>query len=520
MIGLKNNKFVVKHKTDILAGASALVIGLLIHAFALTNLLQNYDNITTSLHGFGCGVDSGRWLLSILSMGIHYFFGGYNLPWFNGFITIVILAISAGFLNSIFGIRNNALSIILGGIFISFPTVSSTLFFRFVSMYDAFAIFLAIVSVWILQHYKFGFILSAVCVAMSMGIYQAYFPMTTTILIVLLMQTTLHGELTFGQIFKKALFYLGFLILALLAYFACQKATMVILNAELNDYQGISKMGQINIAELPNMVAETFVTVIKLPFSDYCAVVPNVIMRAFLVPLYLFTFICIVVLCIKRCKHFQWIWMIVFGIMFPVAINLIRIMAPDGIVYTMMLYSFVFIYIFPIVVVNEFKHSLPLICKRKLPSCIVTIISVILAVMIAFYAYFANANYTAQYYTTKQTENYFNSLMTQVRMTEGYTSSCEWAFIGDRFEDPLLSPEWDEIPLYGGNGTTYINVNAYSRTRWIITYFGYELPMASDETVDRLKNNSIVQDMPCFPDEGSIRIIDGTVVIKLEDFDS
>lgn len=68
--------------------------------------------------------------------------------------------------------------------------------------------------------------------------------------------------------------------------------------------------------------------------------------------------------------------------------------------------------------------------------------------------------------------------------------------------------------MYGGKGSTYIN--AYSRNRWIQQYFGYKIPIANEETVRKLKKQPEVKEMPCWPDSGSIKVIDDTVVIKLQ----
>ena len=91
MIGEK----LIRYKNACIAAITALIIGILTHMFALTNVLHNYDSINASFHGFGVGVESGRWLLTFLSIVIHKFLGGYNLPWFNGVIAIILLSVSA-----------------------------------------------------------------------------------------------------------------------------------------------------------------------------------------------------------------------------------------------------------------------------------------------------------------------------------------------------------------------------------------------------------------------------------------
>ena len=45
------------------AFAAAVVYGLLVHSFALNNILHNHDNIASQPGGYGMGVAMGRWVL-------------------------------------------------------------------------------------------------------------------------------------------------------------------------------------------------------------------------------------------------------------------------------------------------------------------------------------------------------------------------------------------------------------------------------------------------------------------------
>ena len=49
-----------------MAFTGALLSGIVAHAFALVNILHNYDDILQQPKGYGAGITSGRWLLSIL----------------------------------------------------------------------------------------------------------------------------------------------------------------------------------------------------------------------------------------------------------------------------------------------------------------------------------------------------------------------------------------------------------------------------------------------------------------------
>ena len=101
-------------------------------------------------------------------------------------------------------------------------------------------------------------------------------------------------------------------------------------------------------------------------------------------------------------------------------------------------------------------------------------------------------------------------------MTDGFTHDKKWVFIGD-IQDPLLSSPWEHETRYGGNQHTEKLLNAYSRIDWISNYIGYKLPQAGADEISAFIQNAEVKSMPCWPDQGSIKVIDNAVVIKFQD---
>lgn len=125
-------------------------------------------------------------------------------------------------------------------------------------------------------------------------------------------------------------------------------------------------------------------------------------------------------------------------------------------------------------------------------------------------------NYSSLYYANRQVENYVNSITVQVRMTEGFTPDKQWALLGE-IEDPLLKSHWDEESSYGGNSFAHHLLINYSRNEWFENYVGYEIPQASPEAVETLAQSEEVKSMPCWPSQGSIKVVDDMVVIKFQE---
>lgn len=46
---------------------------------------------------------------------------------------------------------------------------------------------------------------------------------------------------------------------------------------------------------------------------------------------------------------------------------------------------------------------------------------------------------------------------------------------------------------------------------------GYKYPLASEETIEKLLAQKEIRSMNCYPSDNSIKVIDGTLVVKLNE---
>ena len=68
---------------------------------------------------------------------------------------------------------------------------------------------------------------------------------------------------------------------------------------------------------------------------------------------------------------------------------------------------------------------------------------------------------------------------------------------------------------FGMDGKIESNINAYSRTFIITKLLGFAPRFCGYEEIRMLMEKQEVRDMPCYPDEGSIRVVDDIVVVKM-----
>jgi hypothetical protein len=204
--------------------------------------------------------------------------------------------------------------------------------------------------------------------------------------------------------------------------------------------------------------------------------------------------------------------LLIASLVLPLAINSIDIMCSKTDVSTLMAYTMLFVLVIPLVffewlVDNEEN-------KRNIISISRRITIGLLVVVSLNYAYQANGCYANMYYSNQQAVNYLNGVFTQVRSTEGFTSSKKWVLIGKDFNDPMYDNPWNVFEFQYG-GSELMMMNGYFRDIYINQFLGMKVSYASEEEKQQLMKNPQVLNMPKYPDNGSIQVIDDYVIIKI-----
>lgn len=498
------------------AWLAAMCCGLVTHGFALVTVLHNNDDIAQQPYGYGTGISSGRWFLTVLGDFLRENGFDYNLPLVNGLLFLFLVAVSAAVAVSALRVQRRSSAALMGMLFAVFPSVAGTMFFRYTVVYYGISLVLAVLAVWVLEKSRYGFALCGVCLALSMGIYQAYVPLTIAMLVLLMIRRILEGQDSFGEAVRRGLYCCGALLTGLALYYLALKGCLVLYAEELSGYNGVNSMGQLSLTALPGLLKQALYSPVMLPLKNYCALADMRWIRIAYAGIYGMSALLAAYLLLRYVKKPLMILMtLVLAVLLLVAVNFIVIMCPDGWIYTIMVYPFVLLGCVPLVFWECVGEEDPV--RNLAGGAAGKIIAVLLGVLIFCYGYDTNVNYTASYYANRQTENYMNSLVVQVRMTEGFDTEKEWAFLG-QIQDPLLHTPWQYEVYFGGNEPSYMLINRESRGNWIWNYFGYSIPYASEEKVQQLWSSEEVAQMPCWPDAGSIKAVDDAMVIKFQEY--
>ncbi len=494
-----------------IAFISAILFGLIAHIYMFTNKLPNFDDIAY-MNKFGTTFRYGRWFLWVMGAVAYHLEYVFSLPWVNGLLTLLTLAASAGIIAELIGLKGKVSNMLLGAALVVFPSWTVTFFYMFTAPYYGFAVFLAVLSVYCTVRCERGILISAILMACSLGIYQAYLPFTATLYVVLLF-AMLFEQYHYTEILKKSFYYLFSLGAGVVCYFIFVKLSLAVTGQELTVYKGISSMGRMNLSRIPEIIKLILHNYFGVFLNNNLEISYNFITKGMYLSLFIISGILITVLFVKTIKakaYLRGIEVIVLTLVFDVAINAIYIMCDEGI-YSIMYYAYVFMMIFPLMLIDR-------TVEKKESAFNVTIeyiTTLIVCVGVFTYCHFANAQYLSLHLSYEQSYSFCNTLITQIKSIDGYRDDMPVVIVGERFEDDSLYHN-DVMSAYAITGKDDVLIDAYSRHEFFWFYCGFD---ARFMTVGELSKEVQAEAarLPVYPEKGSIKIIDGIVVVKAQD---
>lgn len=492
---------------------SALIFGLIAHLYMFTNKLPNYDDM--ALNGFGATFRLGRWFLWVLGSIAYHLDFVYSLPLINGLLSIVLLAISAGIIVDLLQVESMIAVSIIAAVLVVFPSWTATFFFMFTAPYYAFAVFLMTLSVYIYRRHKYGYILSVCCVALSLGIYQAYLPFGATLYVVLLILELYNKKSECIQIVKKAVKSLGILIVGVVIYYILMKLSLMVTGQELADYKGTGQMGNISISLLPQIVTKMFTDGFGVVFNNNLEISYNLLLKVGYAMLYIVDVVILIISCRCFCKKKEAGkagLLLLLIVAFLVSVNSIFIMCPaDDAIYVLMTYAYTFLIILPICIVDKlFMESE--IGKYRLITGMEYVVIGMAFLMVLTYCHFANAQYLSIQLSFEQAKGFYTTLITQIKSVEGYSDDMPIAVIESNtdIKDDTLYRN-DVMDVFDISGRDEVLAETYSREYLLAYYCGFSPEYISADELPE----EITAAMPVYPEQGSIKVIDHVIAVKL-----
>lgn len=496
------------HRVPFLA---SLIWGFLAYTFAFTNKLINHDEVG-QLFSKGATVTSGRWGLGLLDT----IFPNVSMPWIYGVLTILIIAVSICLIVDLFAIRSKLIQALLAGCIMVFPSLIGVFGYMFTSSSYGLSFLLAVLAVWLVcRPCKWAVIPALGCMVASLSIYQSYVSVSASLLVLILIRMLLIGDDPL-LVLKKGIGYVLFLVVSLVAYYLATKVILAIYDISLNEYAADNI--SFSVGYILEGIRLAYLNFARFFYWAHHRLMPTELSRK----LHLLLFAAIAVLLLlwarkqKKPCLFRFLLLAVLIAILPMAINCMYLITTEGSIHTLVLYSFIAVYVLAAIVADLLLKDVQ---TRRFAEILRRIsvdgIALLLSVIVMINVYAANTAYLNLHLRYENAYSFFTGITTQVQQMPEFQPGTRIAIIGDWIYPDFYWHNLD-FTLYM-TGVTGFMPTSYSAQRFLDYYVGFRATLASSEEIAAIRETEAFRDMNIYPYYGSMAVIDNVIVVKLSE---
>lgn len=493
---------------DAIVFSSAFVLTFLVHMYTFTHKFLNHDDIG----GLYSGVDllsSGRWFLHFAT-GIN---GNFSSSWLGALFGAFYLAVAAVLILRMLRIRRFVPTALTTACLVAFPTVTSTYAYMFCADQYLLALALSAAAAYMISREKVPLIiLGGVVMSFSMGIYQAYFPLAASLLVIYMLIDAINSRFaSFKDFIVTGLKYCTGLAIGMILYFVILKICLKINNVELVDYQGINSMGMVSLGELIERIKAAYISFPEFYFSSP---VFHSFFKYIVIASFAFDIMALALIIKQRRLYKSGVAIaetVILLVLLPLACDLVYVMAGMFTVHLVMLFPRVLPLILPAVLASNIDFS---ISGAKGAGTITLTCALLLSQFACAYEFLLidNRAYFDMDLTYENTYAFMTKLTAKIELQEGFTEDTPVALIGKADMGSVI-PQSSMTGVFTGNSAA----NMYTRPQFLSYFLASSYVYADDDTVEQITQSEEFKSMPCYPNEGSIKTIDGVIVVKFSD---
>lgn len=501
---------------------SCILCGLLSHGVMFVNKYVWHDDSNLLFGMLDWNV--GRWLASLLGRAAARMSGGYNysIPIVNGIISILIISCSCCLVLYLLDIKNKYLRIGLGAIFTAFPVVTATFGYMFLAPYYFLALFCAVAGVvFVVRENKYLWILASMCFGCVAALYPAFISVFLSLMLLWMIAQCYQGELAWKRFFMLGIRFAGTSAAGMIWYVLGNRFFLWYTGSQLAAYQGINDIEGTGIGSYINGIKNAYVFFFfpsrRKEYANYSTsyMYPMGIEKIYDCILCIVCVMAVRMLW-KACRQsVQKIIQILFLLFLcPIAFNFIYVMCPSGktTIHTLMVYGEVFLFVFAAWGIEHVLKDGRYYFGQKFLRYAAAI-SLLLAGMM--FIYLDNVIYLSMQLQYAQYQSEMTVLVSRIKSAENYQDDMPVAFIVSGKNDSTVMEyqEFHEIDSMIPYSADYMYPAAgkYGLVNFLKNTCGFAPVVADEAEYIQLPT---VQKMPFYPDYGSVRIIDGVVVVK------
>lgn len=490
--------------------------GILVHGYALVNKITNHDDMP-NLIGCGDGLAFGRWMWKVWAdLQI------MNTPFLYGIFNIVLMTLCAVILVRLYSIKKIWVGALIGCIWISFPANISLFFYNQLIPIYSIGIFLSVLAiyVYISQNSVKKYVISIVCIMVSMGCYQAYLSVTVVGIVLYLLLKFYRTKMHWKAIMQDCSSALFTLVAGIISYFAITKVICNYYNVVLSEYQDMDNIGGNFLQKLPDMVSlaySTFFTFHSGIQNTFFAKVQDIVL-----PVTFFIFGAILIYKhIRKNNRFEALCSFIIIALYPAICNLTYFYGSDF-VYSLMQYSNAFLHIAVLCLLDELVEFT--FKPQKYVKIVTMFIGIVATMGFAQNLMLANREYYAQQRAQIIAFDYLSGVVSRIQSTTGYKQGMPIALIGYCSDQNIKALDATSKRANLGSTTTVENfVNSIIYHDWLRpgtlqNWVGFADTVLSAEQSRIMLNDPRVSQMPNYPSEGSVQVVDDIMVVHFSSF--
>lgn len=503
---------------------SVVLIGALVHGFGFFNKFINEDSLFHFHDSLAYLYQSGRWML----VSLQFVRGFYVAPWIIGVFAVFYLAIAVTLVISILDIKNRLHCVAISALIVTFPAWANQFMYDF--MADAYpaAMLLAALAIYVSKKYKFGFLVGAFCLMLSLALYQSFLAFAIGLALMAVIRFILEGS----RDTKAILLYGGkFLlcgVLGLILYVISVRISLRITGGSLFAYQGMDAIGTFSMGDLPRLLIDAY----DIFFRSFRPTGTDVVNQIYISfgrgLLYATVFLLMAYLFVKRVivdrlyQHVPAFLILLACLLFlPLGLNVTVITAPTAEFHSLMTNPFVLGVVLLFVFLDV--DQIPREAKEKRRGVSLALIALVATILISgSYMRQTSSFYFVQHIQYESSFAFYNRMLARIEGAEGYEPGMPVALIGEApfpyigDAETLISERWQIVGFSGrrpavGLGEWFKSVN------FIQNYLGVQIVPATEEEITRVVESELFAEMPLYPRYGSVAVIDGVLVVKLNE---
>lgn len=483
--------------------------GLVAHGYCYFNMSFSHDSMYIFQNDVEWQISIGRFLHPLyFELRGHIF-----TPWLVGALSLLFIGLAVYFVCRLLNTENKLGMCLISGIMTVNATITllNATYIHDIDIY-ALSLLLAVLAVYVCRNCKYGVFTAMLLCFMSLGLYQSFFQVSIVLFMILAVKDILL-EKSFRETFHDGLKAIAMLLGGLVLYYVVLKLVLAATGIQLsNSDNGLANVGKVGgISAVFGMIADTYRMVIEHflnPRIYHCRIIGvlNVLMALAAA----FFIVCIAAA--KKIRGKELLLLLALLILMPFGMNIICFIS-QGAAHDLTVYSFFFAYLLLYVVAEIWTE-----CGQNRKKIIGCIVPLALAVVIFNSIVFSNQLYLKKDLEFKNTMQTMNRIVDRMEETEGYVlGETPVVIIGELDDSPMVVPR--EGFAVSGTGTHFnISLTYYKTYEKYFDYVaGYPVNLLDMSEAQEWMEKNEVQEMPCFPDMGACRMIDGTMVIKVSE---